>query len=264
VAIWTSPRRKRPSDPEVQLEELPHKRAYRRRDQEEPSKRVIPHPTSNFRGGILFSNPNPLSFARQAWGGRVSFDESSEDEKAPVTPEDLQSSPATIVEAASDAHIGSLSISASALPRGALTFKPSPFTFAKRRWLSTSSNDGKVSSEETHSASGQAPRRNHRRASSSAKTMRAGSSTVRKSDIGLIYSSDEGYPSGRPNSASDTSDLSSDERLAPRLRHSYPNSDPRPYGDAPSYPVSFASHERGPAPNFIHAGWDSSESESDT
>ncbi|GLB37522.1 putative SET (Su(var)3-9, Enhancer-of-zeste, Trithorax) domain containing protein [Lyophyllum shimeji] len=264
VSTWTSPRRKRPSDPEVKLAELPQKRAYQRRDRdEEPARRVIPHPMSNFRGGKLFSNPNPLSFARQAWGGPVTFDESSEDEKAPVTPEDPRSPPATIVEEASDAHIESFSIKVPVLPRAALTIKPSPFTFARRRWTSTSSNDGKVSPDETdiNFVSDNSPRRKRRHLP--AKAVHGSSKTVRKSEIGLIYSSDEGYPSGRSNAASDTSDLSSDERPTPRLRHSYPNSHPRSHSDVPSYAVSFMSNERGPAPNFIHAGWDSSSSESD-
>ncbi|KAF8070545.1 hypothetical protein FPV67DRAFT_1487777 [Lyophyllum atratum] len=194
VATWTSPRRKRPSDPEIQLEELPHKRAYRRREQdEEPPKRVVPHPTSNFRGGKLFCNPNPLSFALQAWGGPVTFDESSEDEKGPVTPEDPQSPPATIIETEST-HIASLSISASVLGRGALTYKPSPLTFAKRRWMSTSSNDSKASPDETdaHSGPASSPGRGHRHAAVNA--LHVGSLSVRKSEIGLVYSSDEvGY-----------------------------------------------------------------------
>ncbi|KAF5380373.1 hypothetical protein D9615_004503 [Tricholomella constricta] len=271
VGTWTSPRRKRSID-ELHLEELPSKRPYRRREQVlEPPKRVVPRSTTNFKGGRLFSNPNPLSFALQAWAGPVNFDESSEDEKAPVTPDDIQSPPAAIIEANStDAHIVSLAITASTLPRGALTFKPSPFTFAKRRWMSASSYDGKASPDDTEphpDSAALSPRRSsHRHANSPAKTViaRAGSSTARKSEIGLIYSSDEGYPAGRSKPVSDASDLSSDDDQGLRmLRHSYPDSHPTFHADAPLYPVSFASNERGPAPNFIHAGWDSCSSESE-
>ena len=70
---------------------------------------------------------------------------SSDDEKPPVTPEDVQSPPASTVEVESipdpDISISSLLIPASALPRSALSFKPSPFDFAKRRWMSVSTGN---------------------------------------------------------------------------------------------------------------------------
>jgi [histone H4]-N-methyl-L-lysine20 N-methyltransferase len=144
---WTSPRRKRGNDGDGEgdgLTELsPRKRRYWRRSE---FKKVLPHPITSFRGGKLFSNPNPLSFALQAWGGTVILDESSsDDEKSPVTPDDVQSPPASIVEVESnpdpDLSISSLLIPASALPRSALSFKPSPFDFAKRRWMSVSAGN---------------------------------------------------------------------------------------------------------------------------
>lgn len=155
AGTWTSPRRKRANENDVQFEELPTKRAYRRREENMPPlKKVLPRPASSFKGGKLFSNPNPLSYALQAWAGPMILDESSsEDEGPPVTPEDVQSPPATIVEAEStiDLTLSSLLVPAAALPRGALTFKPSPFNFAKRRWMSVSTsscNDNRESSIE--------------------------------------------------------------------------------------------------------------------
>jgi histone-lysine N-methyltransferase SUV420H len=138
---WTSLRRKRGNDGDRDGDGLtefsPRKRRYWRRRE---FKKVLPHPITSFRGGRLFSNPNPLSFALQAWGGPVILDESSEDEKPPVTPDDVQSPPASVIEVEStpDISISSLLIPASTLPRGALSFKPSPFDFAKRRWMSVS------------------------------------------------------------------------------------------------------------------------------
>ncbi|KAG6918717.1 hypothetical protein DXG01_012202 [Tephrocybe rancida] len=241
--------RKRTID-DLDLQELPIKRAYIRRD---PPKRVVPRQTSSFKGGQLFSNPNPYSFARQAWAGPVTFDESSDDGEAPVTPEDVLSPPPTIIEADTpDGHTAPLQMSASILPRGASIFKPSPFAFAKRRWTSSSSHDGKLSPDDTESFSAPVPR-----------SLRAASSTARQSDIGLIYSSDEEVTSGQLNSVLDASDLSSDDERSPRiLRNSYPKSLPPRHAEAPPFPNSFTSTQRGRTPGFVRAGWDSSESES--
>ncbi|KAG6845900.1 hypothetical protein H0H87_000706 [Tephrocybe sp. NHM501043] len=239
--------RKRTID-DLNLQELPSKRAYHRR---EPAKHLVPRPSSGFKGGQLFSNPNPYRFARQTWAGAATFDESSDDGEAPVTPEDVKTPPPTVIEvSATDDHIEQLPISASVLHRGASIFKPSPLTFAKRRWTSTSSQDGKMSPDaESHSAP--IPRNNYRSASS----------TVRQSDIGLIYSSDEEYISGHLQvGLSGESDLSSDDEQAPRvLCHSYPKSLPASHPKAPSLPSPFVSK-----PNFVRAGWDSLSSESDS
>jgi histone-lysine N-methyltransferase SUV420H len=160
---WTSPRRKRGNDGDADADGLtelsPRKRRYWRRRE---FKKVLPRSTTNFRGGKLFSNPNPLSFALQAWGGPVILDESSsDDEGPPVTPDDIQSPPASIVEVESnpdaDLSISSLLIPAATLPRSALSFKPSPFDFAKRRWMSVSSanlNDRQQLSNEDENSNG--------------------------------------------------------------------------------------------------------------
>lgn len=286
---WTSPRRKRRNDGDVEVDGLtelsPRKRRYWRRSE---FKKVLPRSTTSFRGGKLFSNPNPLSFALQAWGGPVILDESSsDDEKPPVTPEDVQSPPASIVEVESnpdpDLSISSLLIPASALPRSALSFKPSPFDFAKRRWMSVAignvdaPNDRKsVSHEDENSNSGISDR------SLPTDIVKTSNNQYRiPSHAGLpweidMYSSDEEFDAnasdisvGRstPISISDgyPSALSSDddEHARPRfLHHSYPGLS---CGAALENPASFsAKDEVAPAPNFIHAGWDSSSDISDT
>lgn len=139
VGAWISPRRKRLSDGSVDSQ--PRKKAHWREgldDDLEPLKKLLPRPVSNFRGGKLFSNPNPLSFALKAWAGPVNLDE-SEDEKPPVTPpdNDMLHHP-NIIEA--DSVSGLSLLAPSPVPLGALTVKPSPFNFAKRRWVSTSAS----------------------------------------------------------------------------------------------------------------------------
>lgn len=111
-----------------------------------PLQKVLPRSTG-FRSIKLLSNPNPLSFALQAWRGPVVVDESSssdEDEKGVATPDDDHSPPAaTIVDLGDIVPRVSPSPAYDTtpiLPRGALTYKPSPITFAKRRWASVSSD----------------------------------------------------------------------------------------------------------------------------
>lgn len=148
----SSPRNKRRVI-DVDEREHPRKRSLRghRPDVAEPLEdlplqKVLPRSTG-FRNIRLLSNPNPLSFALQAWRGPVVVDESSssdEDEKGVATPDDDQSPPAaTIVDLDDIVPRGSPSPAYGTtpiLPRGALTYKPSPITFAKRRWASVSSD----------------------------------------------------------------------------------------------------------------------------
>ncbi|KAK2463199.1 hypothetical protein APHAL10511_004854 [Amanita phalloides] len=147
----SSPRKKRVLD--VDEMEHPRKRTLRGHCQDPtalledlPLQKVLPR-SSGFRSIKLLSNPNPLSFALQAWRDLVVMDESSssdEDEKGVATPDDDQSPPAaTIVDpddllprTSPSPTFGGTPI----LPRGALTYKPSPITFAKRRWASVSSD----------------------------------------------------------------------------------------------------------------------------
>ena len=143
-ATRTSPRRKRANDDVEELEESPRKRAAAVEDQvEEPTAvlRVLPRPVSGFRGGRLFSNPNPLQFALHAWSGPVVLDDSSsEDEKHPETPEDDQSPVVDVAEPEDDP----IYIPSVLLARGSLTLKPTPFSFAKSRWNGPSASLGHV------------------------------------------------------------------------------------------------------------------------
>lgn len=141
-ATRTSPRSKKREheDAGEEQDESPRKKISRAHEGEvQFLQKVLPRPASGFRGGRLVSNPNPLRFALHAWAGPVVLDESSsEDEKGPVTPEDEQSPPATDIATAEESTEISLFVPVPSIQRGALTVKPSPFTYAKRRWVSLS------------------------------------------------------------------------------------------------------------------------------
>ncbi|KAF7315565.1 SET domain-containing protein [Mycena indigotica] len=94
------------------------KRKVARADDEAPTllQKVVPRPNSGFRGGSLFSRPNPLAYALHAWASPLlSTASSSEDEHPPDTPEDEE-----IV------HVSIKTVNS--------MLKPSPFSFARRRW----------------------------------------------------------------------------------------------------------------------------------
>jgi hypothetical protein len=147
-----SPRRKRGIDAVEDFEEPPEKRSASEQNPKDvndlevigPGQKVLPRPASGFRGGRLFSNPNPLRFALHAWASPLILDESSDDdEKQPETPEDSLSSAADI--APTEESMDSMFIPSSILPRAPpLTCKPSPFVFAKNRWNATSATLNKV------------------------------------------------------------------------------------------------------------------------
>ncbi|KJA29035.1 hypothetical protein HYPSUDRAFT_128244 [Hypholoma sublateritium FD-334 SS-4] len=117
---------KRSHDSVDDVEELPRKKTSAQVGQDEAIvQRVLPRPMSGFRGGGLFSNPNPLQYALHAWAGPVVLDDSSsDDEKHPETPDDVDSLAADIATPEEDVT--------SFVPT--LTYKPSPFVFAKSRW----------------------------------------------------------------------------------------------------------------------------------
>ncbi|KAJ7251542.1 hypothetical protein B0H12DRAFT_1296555 [Mycena haematopus] len=118
------PGRKRSSADVEGIEDRPKKRGPRAKEKEPllPLQKVIPRPSSGFRGGQLFSKPNPLSYALYAWSSPlVSTASSSEDESPPVTPEDEPCIP-----------------SFTSPPSIDLAFRPTPFSFARRRWGSGS------------------------------------------------------------------------------------------------------------------------------
>ncbi|KAJ3777865.1 hypothetical protein FB446DRAFT_715974 [Lentinula raphanica] len=104
-----------------------------------PLKKIFPKRSASFRSGNLFSRPNPMSFAARAWANPlVSDDGSSEDEKGPNTPEESQSPPAIVEVDLEDWDRGpSLIVTAPAVPPA---YKPSPFSFARRRWSSLSAS----------------------------------------------------------------------------------------------------------------------------
>ncbi|KAJ6587033.1 hypothetical protein DFH09DRAFT_910256 [Mycena vulgaris] len=117
--------RKRSSADIDDPEDHPKRKALRAKEKQLPLQKVLPRPSSGFRGGQLFSKPNPLSYALHAWSSPlVSTASSSEDELPPVTPED-EPSVDTFSPAFTPPPIG-------------LTFKPSPISFARRRWGSGS------------------------------------------------------------------------------------------------------------------------------
>ncbi|KAJ7287419.1 hypothetical protein C8J57DRAFT_1653752 [Mycena rebaudengoi] len=123
----TTSSRKRSSADVEELEQP--KRKIHRSKEPLPSQKVLPRPSSGFRGGQLFSKPNPLSYALHAWASPlVSTPSSSEDELPPVTPEDEL---AVDVPADYGPTFGST-------PSIDLKFKPTPFSFARRRWGSSS------------------------------------------------------------------------------------------------------------------------------
>ncbi|KAL0577311.1 histone lysine methyltransferase Set9 [Marasmius crinis-equi] len=97
---------------------------------QEPMQKMFPKP-SPFRSlsGGLFSRPNPIRFATQAWAGPLVTSEEEEKEK--------EKGPSAV--AAAEDVLG-------AMP--SLTYKPTPFNFARRRWNSSSLSTERESSSE--------------------------------------------------------------------------------------------------------------------
>ena len=136
-------RRKR-EDENEEMDELPRKK---RSSESFQAQKVLPRRMSMFKGASLVSNPNPLRFALKVWANPVLCDgdddgddvssssDEEEDDQGPETPEDYLSPPANTVDLVD--HEASVDARATILPRARLTFKPSPFTYAKRRWAST-------------------------------------------------------------------------------------------------------------------------------
>ncbi|KAJ7178419.1 hypothetical protein C8R43DRAFT_872058 [Mycena crocata] len=121
-----SARKRSSADIEAPEDHTPKKKVPRVKEKQLPLQKVLPRPSSGFRGGQLFSKPNPLSYALHAWASPlVSTPSSSEDETPPVTPEDELT-----VDLPSETY-GPSFISP---PTIDLAFKPTPFSFARRRW----------------------------------------------------------------------------------------------------------------------------------
>jgi histone-lysine N-methyltransferase SUV420H len=142
--------RKRTNDTDSEKDNHPRKRVQQDTDgvgggprTPQRLRRVLPRPPSSVPGGTLISNPNPLSFALRAWAAPIIKDESSDDEPALITPESKRSLPVAVVECGQEiTSLNSPSIIAAPPAQGSSTFKPSPFTFARRRWASVSATTG--------------------------------------------------------------------------------------------------------------------------
>ncbi|KAF8161189.1 hypothetical protein B0H34DRAFT_699818 [Crassisporium funariophilum] len=249
----TSPRRKRSGD-HLESEESPRKRVAhdylptRKEKQDEgPAQKVLPRPASGFRGGRLFSNPNPLRYALHAWAGPVILDDSSsssDDEKHPETPEDDLSPAADIVSPEEDVSTPLFLPQPLIVPRAPLIYKPTPFAFAKNRWNSGSTSFSQSSTR-----------------------------TLVETEITKKYASDEEIPSASlAKSSSPPSTLpdgylsppSDNERLLSKLLHDYPVLPPAAASLA-FIPKSstYPSHNAETKPTFISAGWDDSSDASD-
>ncbi|KAF5393241.1 hypothetical protein D9757_000684 [Collybiopsis confluens] len=115
-------------------------------DGEFPLKRVFPKRSLASRTGNLFSKPNPMSFAARAWANPLVSDEGSsdDDEQGPETPEESQSPPAVMVEMEERERGPSLIVTAPTIPPA---YKPSPFSFARRRWSALSASPVEESRE---------------------------------------------------------------------------------------------------------------------
>ncbi|KAF8967844.1 hypothetical protein BDZ97DRAFT_472657 [Flammula alnicola] len=246
---WISPRRKRSSDNIEELEESPRKKATKQKQplveedvrEEAAAQRVLPRPLSGFRGGRLFSNPNPLQFALYAWAGPVVLDDSSssDDEKHPETPEDADSITAGVITPEEDTP-SFTPPAAVIIPRAPLTYKPSPFAFAKNRW-----NGGSASLAPVGAA----------RKTTLGKQKKAYLSEEESPGMSPLDS--ERSLSPLPNDH--PSPISSDDgtTLPHKLRHIYPVLHPASASNA-YIPKSttFPSQSTEIPLNFIRAGWD--------
>jgi len=259
-----SPRKRRGSEDLSYGEESPRKKTSlegdRDRGESPPIQKVIPRRASTFKGATLVSNPNPLRFALRAWANPVLRDESSssEDEKGPETPEDHLSPPAaTIIDLERDQDFP---MSAPALPRAPLTFKPSPFTFAKRRWASASVSPGLGTSltlEDDHrekdreglSRKPPPPDRTIRRVHS----MHAPGRVIAGDEVHSELTSTPLSPAS--DNFSYPSNASSEDEAAMELVHVYPVASKSHHMHKP---MQFCSHAytSSTKPTFIHAGWD--------
>jgi len=235
------------------LEEPPKKKSASEQNQdsvvqvEGPAQKVLPRPVSGFRGGRLFSNPNPLRFALHAWAGPLILDESSsDDEKAPETPDDGLSSAADIAPA--EELMDSMFLPSSILPRAPpLTCKPSPFVFAKNRWNATSASFNKVTYNNRRASTNFTPSEDNFRSNPRTNHALSEEEVPRHSVAAHNSSQGEGHPSS-----------------ASKLRHVYPVL-PATAASMMYIPKStvFPSQSSESTPTFITAGWDDSSDGSD-
>ncbi|KAJ7594424.1 hypothetical protein C8J56DRAFT_437183 [Mycena floridula] len=193
-------------------------------------RKVHPRPLC-FTASKLFSKPNPLSFALQVWAGPLIAESSSDIATDLVLPE--KPTP-TIVEL-----INPMSIAA-------LTIKPSPINFARRRWSSMSNGDVEISiSQPIQDSDG-----------------RASPEMAPWSTLDL-YEDDQDSQSLYPE-FSPLSDAIMSIDCAPdvpcHLQQSYPTLAVEPLGLRKSVPFHIAQAR---PPSFVDAGWESSSEMSD-
>ncbi|KAJ3791018.1 hypothetical protein GGU10DRAFT_63924 [Lentinula aff. detonsa] len=232
-----------------------------------PLKRVFPKRSTSFRSGNLFSRPNPMSFAARAWANPlVSDDGSSEDEKGPDTPEDSQSPPAIMEVELEDWDRGpSLIVTAPAVPPA---YKPSPFSFARRRWSSLSASpveDSRKSVSEVKTHMDARPPLNMERildnnSYNTTSTFKDRPSTYERWNLQDVSSSEE----------EDTRDLFTlrvtpfrEDEVNKRplvLQHTYPSEVVYTQGPVFTPDLSLAP-PNFIAPNFNDAGWESDSSD---
>ncbi|KAJ3934009.1 MAG: hypothetical protein NXY57DRAFT_996312 [Lentinula lateritia] len=233
-------------------------------DKEPPLKKVFPKRSTSFRSGNLFSRPNPMSFAARAWANPlVSDDASSEDEKVPDTPEDSLSPPAIVEVELEDWDRGpSLIVTAPAVPPA---YKPSPFSFARRRWSSLSASpieEPKKSTSELRPNADARPPLNMERilghnSSSMSSTFKDRTSSYEKWNLnhGTYSSEEEDTPNLFTLRVSPLHGGESNTRPL-LLQHTYPSDVAYTQGlaftpDLSSAPPTFV------APTFNDAGWES-------
>uniref|UniRef100_A0A8H7Y7A8 SET domain-containing protein n=1 Tax=Psilocybe cubensis TaxID=181762 RepID=A0A8H7Y7A8_PSICU len=231
-----SPNNKRSRDivDDVEAEDVPRKKSSSGNDADEEvevplvAHKVLPRPASKFRGGGLFSNPNPLQFALYAWAGPVLLDDSSsDDEKHPETPEDDHSITAGVATPEED--IPSFTAS-NIIHRPALSHKPSPYRMGPKNWMNFE-------------------RRYQDRGIKTFK-IRTDDESLNVSRDSLISSIPETY--SPPLSPDD------DDKLPPpKLRHIYPVLPSASAASNAFIPKSshFPSNSET-KPTFINAGWD--------
>ncbi|KAF9051233.1 hypothetical protein BDZ89DRAFT_1107895 [Hymenopellis radicata] len=201
------------------------KKARHGTEHSSPTPSRIPKPAMP-----LLGNPNPLNFAMRAWAKqRSGDDDSSSSSDGPVTPAACSPPPVEI----RDGSIPPIEVARPVT----VTFDPSPFNFAKRRWSALSKARPSIIDD------------------------------TDEPEKSLFVVEDPVSPPSRPavNPAVDDLPLlsSDDEAVVSRkgLRLSYPTfRGPRKSGDK----LVFRSvTDPGAPPNFINAGWDSMSSDSE-
>ncbi|KAK1232330.1 histone lysine methyltransferase Set9 [Marasmius sp. AFHP31] len=243
----------------------------------EPLQRMFPKPAPFRTRSGLFTRPNPVRFASQAWAGPLITEDdmlSSEEEKGPDTPGDSASPPA-IIEVIDDAEKIKANI-LGVVP--SLTYKPTPFNFARRRWKSLSRTPTEerqepppefdVESIPTPSSSElDTPVSPLSTADSLLETNQffSGSKPVSKTKLVTMSTWDEVYSAGEedflhfvpppispPSFVRHTAKAAADKPITFDFMRDFSANAPQPVRVSTRFP----SHSFGPPPNFVNAGWE--------